>query len=172
MSACIIPVAPNFQDPPSPPDPPPYLSNPNPKNFNDIVSVPVPAGQTFSATVKDPDVEAKLNYRWVLDYPPFIRDVTLTGNQGSITAPPDGQPINMPLSQPIDCNFVNTTLAPSDGKHQLELIVANRTFSTSPALTPDDQLDSIDDSTGSVVRATWTIVISCPATTSTTSGSP
>ena len=54
MSACIIPVAPSFQDPPSTPDSPPYLSNFSPKNFNDIVTVPVPAGQVFSATVSDP----------------------------------------------------------------------------------------------------------------------
>lgn len=168
MSACIIPVAPNFQDPPSPPDSPPYLYNFQPQNFGEIVTVPVKDAKPFSANVRDLNVGETINYRWVVDYPPFITGVTLSGNQDSIT-PLAGQSIDTQLPQPITCPFLNTVVAPSDGKHQLELIVANRTFSPPDGLTPDNVLDSIDDPTGFVVRASWTFVISCPAITSTTS---
>ena len=106
----------------------------------------------------------------MVDYPPFITGVTLIGNQGSISPLPNGQTIDMPLSQLITCPGLNTVVAPSDGKFQLELIVADRPFSTAPGLSPDTVLDSIDDPTGFVVRASWTFVISCPATTSSTSG--
>jgi hypothetical protein len=169
MSACIIPVAPNFQDPPSTPDSPPYLYNPQPNNFGEIVTVPVKNAKPFSANVRDPNVEDTLSYLWVVDYPPFITGVTLSGNQGSIYPLPNGQPIDMQLPQLITCPFLNTVVAPSDGKHQLELIVANRQFSPPDGLSPDNVLDSIDDPTGFVVRASWTFVISCPALTSSTS---
>lgn len=171
MSACIIPVAPNFQDPPSTPDSPPYLSNFSPSNFNDVVTVPVPAGQVFSATVSDPDIGDMLDVRWVVDYPPFT-NATRLGNQMMISRSSNGQPIDQQVSQTVDCNLINSAAPPSDGKHRLELIVANRQFSTASTLTPDDVLDSIDDPNGFVVRAAWTIVISCPATVSPTSGSP
>ena len=75
----------------------------------------------------------------------------------------------MPLPQLITCPRLSTVAVPSDGKYQIELIVADRTFSTSPELSSDSFLDSIDDPTGFVVRASWTFVISCPAITSSTS---
>jgi hypothetical protein len=171
MSACITPVAPNFQDPPSTPDSPPYLSDFSPKNFNDVVTVPVPAGEVFSATVSDPDIGDTLNVRWVVDYPPYT-NATRLGNQMPISPSSNGQPINQQVSQTVYCNLINSAVPPSDGKHQLELIVADRAFSTLSTLTPDNVLDSIDDSSGFVVRAAWTIVISCQATTSSTSSSP
>lgn len=114
MSACIIPVAPSFQDPPSTPDSPPYLSNFSPKNFNDIVTVPVPAGQVFSATVSDPDVSDPLNVRWVVDYPPFT-NATRLGNQTTISPGPNGQPINQTVSQTVDCNLINPAVPPPTG---------------------------------------------------------
>jgi hypothetical protein len=173
MSACIIPVAPNFQDPPSVPDAPPYLSNfqanSQATNVGEIVTIPGAGQVTFSANVTDNDVGHPLRYLWTLDYPPFKNGVTKLLNQGDVTPPLDGQPIKMQLTQIVDCNFIGR---PSEGAHQLELIVADRDFSKAPDLTADNVLDSIDDPTGFVVRASWTIVASCSAIASSTSGAP
>ena len=163
MSACIIPVAPDFHDPPSDPDSPPYIYNPQPQNFFTIVTVPVPAGQSFSANVTDPNVGDTLQYRWVVDYPPFMQNVTRPGNLQTILPTADGQPINQTVTpQQIDCLHVDTAFS----THQLELIVTDGAFipASDPTLTPSDVLDSIDPSRGGfVVRAGWTVVISCPA---------
>ena len=170
MSACIIPVAPNFQDPPSAPNAPPYLSNfqanSQPTNVGEIVTIPGTGQVTFSANVTDIDVGETLSYLWVLDYPPFKgNNVTKLGNQGSILPRLDGQPItNMPLTQLVECNFIGR---PSEGAHQLELIVADREFSKDPNLSADNILDSLPPgSDGFVVRAPWTIVASCSAVAS------
>jgi hypothetical protein len=172
MSACIIPAAPNFQDPPSVPDSPPYLSGFQPNNPGEIVTIlPEAPGKDpqmqFSANVTDIDLGDTLYFQWVLDYPPFQNGVTNLGNQGKITPRLDGQAINTSLPELITCNFVGR---PSDCTHQLELIVADRPFSTSPQLNTDNVLDSIDDPDGFVVRANWTIAISCSAIAS--SGAP
>ena len=172
MSACIIPVAPDFQDPPSAPNAPPYLSNfqanSQPTNVGEIVTIPGAGQVTFSANVTDIDGDP-LYYLWVLDYPPFKGNgVTKLGNQGTVPRL-DGQPItNMSLTQLVDCNFVGR---PSEGAHQLELIVADRRFSTASDLTADNILDSLPEgSDGFVVRASWTIVASCSALASSASG--
>ena len=169
MSACVIPVAPNFQDPPSAPNAPPSILNPSPIR-NSVVTVPVPAGLTFSANVTDQNVGDFLYYRWAVDYPPFTSSTRQVPYQ-KISPRSDGEPINQPVSLQVDCILINSTPS-SDGKHRLELIVADRLFSTSPALTADNLLDSIDDPTGFVVPATWTVVISCPATAAPPPGSP
>jgi|tagenome__1003787_1003787.scaffolds.fasta_scaffold20891894_2 hypothetical protein len=170
MSACIIPVAPNFQDPPSVPDAPPYLFNFQPASPGNIVTIPGADVVTFSANVTDIDVGDKLYYRWVLNYPPFKDGVTKPLNAGDISPLLDGRPINMPLPQMISCTYIGR---PSEGAHQLELIVADRAFSNAADLKAENLLDSLpEDSPGFVVRATWTIVASCSAVASTASGAP
>jgi hypothetical protein len=173
MSACIIPVAPNFQDPPSTPDSPPYLSNFQPSD-NAIVTVPVPDGLVFSANVTDPDLGDTLQVRWAVDYPPYAIGNTVD-DQTPISPSANGQPINAPVTEKVNCVFVNSSTPSTEGTHRLELIVADRTFSDPSTQRPDQALESIDDKTGFVVRASWTFVISCPAlmaSTSSVSGSP
>jgi hypothetical protein len=172
MSACIIPVAPNFQDPPSTPDSPPYLSNFQP-NAGSIVTVPVPDGLVFSANVTDPDLGDTLQVRWAVDYPPYTIGNTVD-DQAPILPSANGQPINSLVSENVNCVFVNGSTPSTEGTHRLELIVANRKFSDPSTQPPDQALDSIDEA-GFVVRASWTFVISCPAlmaSTSSVSGSP
>jgi len=171
MSACIIPVAPNFQDQPSVPNSPPYLSGYQPKPPGEIYTIlPDKPGDdpqaTFSANVSDINGDT-LQYLWVLDYPPFKNGVTKLGNQGNITSP-DGLATYAPIPFLVTCNFVGR---PSDGTHQLELIVADRALSTSPTLTADNVLDTLEDPNdgGFVVRANWLINISCSAVASSTS---
>jgi len=173
MSACIIPVTPNFQDPPSVPASPPYLFNFEPQNFGGVVTVPVPAGKTFSANVSDEDLSAELHVRWVVDYPPFVDGVTyFPGQTTTISRSANGQTINQVITQAIDCSWITQPLTST---HQLELIVADRELleSSTFGLMADNKLDSTDPKNpGHVVRAFWNISISCPATTTSSSSSP
>ena len=170
MSACIIPVAPNFQDPPSVPDTVPYLSGFVPTSVEIITFVP--PSMPFSAIVTDQNVNARLRYRWAIDYPPFVAGVTAFTDQMEISPSLDGQPIKKQVTEPVTCDLVMNV----SGTHRVELIVADRDFkdSSTPGLTTDNQLDSIIDpaGTGHVVRGAWTVVMSCPVTTTSSASSP
>jgi hypothetical protein len=164
MSACIIPVAPNFQDPPPPPESGPRVSNYNPL-LNQVVTVPDPLhqGQTFSVSVIDPDVKATIYSRWVVDYPPYGNN-TRYSNLGQIPPPIDGKPISHSVAVTVTCGLLNVTVAPAYGIHQLELVIADGPFSDDP-----QSLDSTIDSTNAISQVPWSFVISCPAPSSSAS---
>ncbi len=158
MSACIIPVAPNFQDPPSPPDSPPYFSGFSPMP-GPVVTVPDPdgQGQVFSASVTDQDVNATIFARWIIDYPPYGSN-TRYADIGPFTPPTDGVPIGHPVSQAVTCGLLNSTMAPPNGIHLFEFVVADR-----PLSNDLQNLEATNDGTGIPVLANWTFVISCQA---------
>jgi hypothetical protein len=173
MSACIIPVAPNFQDPPSVPDPGPYLTGYTPAN-GEIVAYTPPA-TTFKAIVTDQNVNTSLYVRWMFDYPPATATTQilpfLPGQMEEIKPGPDGQPIKQELSQEIRCD----QLQYPNGLHQVELIVADLGFKDSSMVDPaDTRFDTLMDSdrTGHIQYANWTIVMSCMAPTATGTSSP
>jgi len=172
MSACIIPVAPDFQDPPSVPTSGPTLSGFSPGNFGELVTVPVPQGLLFSANVTDLDPRATLRIRWLVDYPPDS-DATTLVELGSITPSADGLTIKqqaITTQTPVDCGWIKQPLTST---HQLELVVADSDFldSSNSNLPADKKLDSARDPTG-VAYAFWNIVISCPASTTSDTSSP
>jgi hypothetical protein len=161
MSACIIPVAPNFQDPPPTPHASLYLSDFMPVNGS-VSSIADPnQGQSFSAHVSDEQVGATLYVRWAVNYPPSpdapqARLLTDT----MISPHPDGTPIDQPVPpQPIECLLLQSTTPPADGRYRLELIVADSPLSNDPSA-----LDAFADpnDSGLVVRGDWTFIINCP----------
>jgi hypothetical protein len=170
MSACIIPVAPNFQDPPSVPDSGPFLSGFSPKSFGELVTVPVPGGQVFSANVTDQNVIATLFVRWAVDYPPLTDGVTYSQDQAPIQPSSDRQVKTTTITQLIDCSWIRQ---PVTSTHQVELIVADSDFvdSSTFGLPADRKLDTTRDPNGLVAYALWPIVISCPASTTSNTSS-
>lgn len=160
MSACIIPVAPEFQDPPPNPTAPPYLTNPS-QPFGGLVTVPTlppPAiGQAmFTVEVMDSQMGVTLYYRWALDYPPFTGFTRTPGLEPPIQPPSTGGPIDSPVSYNLDCS-----LNPDPGagsQHTFVLIVADRPF-----LNAAGDLTALDDAagTGHVVTAFWNVNMSC-----------
>jgi hypothetical protein len=173
MSACIIPVAPNFQDPPSPPDSPPFLSDlmPHPGSVSSVMD-PINVGATFSGNVTDQTIGVTLHVRWALNFPPTPgAPPTQVLNDRPLSPPQDGQPIvDQSVEQTVKCNLLTSSMPPSDGRYALELIVADSPLSNDPTLPADQLLDP--NSNGSVVRADWTLIMNCPAISSPTSASP
>jgi len=165
MSACIIPVAPNFQDPPSVPDSPPYVSSVMP-TYGEVASFP--ATSTFQVVVTDLNLNATIFYRWVVDYPPFVAGVTWFNPDLDGTTRPrlDGTTIRETLTWDLTCKMVNFV----SGTHQVELIVADGPFRNSMGLSADVELDTTVDPMRHVVPIAWTVNMSCPA--GTTSSTP
>jgi hypothetical protein len=144
MSACIIPVAPNFQDPPSQPDSVPYLQTVFPTPiFNSIFTLQVPTA-TYEVYVSDPDPGvATLYYQWVFDYPPVGATAPRLANSG-MNSPP------FKLDQDVSCKRVDAT-TPST-THRLELFVATGSFDSSAAT-----YGTTVDPNAFVVSGGWTI---------------
>jgi hypothetical protein len=158
MSACIIPVGPDFQDPPPQPGSPPSISATAQYPFGSINTFQPPAtGQLppqFSANVTESDVGVPVYYRWIFDFPPWSSS-TQKGNDLPISAHVDGTPINQTVYQPIDCSSIGLTSRPSNGEHRLELAVSESSFEGIP------NLDTPMDGTQPAIQ-NWIIVISCP----------
>jgi hypothetical protein len=156
--SCIIPVAPEFQDPPAVPDSPPYLHDFAPFNIGSIVSVDGVKGQDFSAFVGDQNPDQILYFEWLFDYPPQLQNRNQYGNTGMIPARIPGQP-DPKETQTVKCAFVDASSGSSS--HRVELAVATERFASPTGLPADQALDSIPDSNGFVVRAFWEIDMPC-----------
>lgn len=148
MSACVVPVAPNFQDPIGEPNVPPYIVSAIPS----VGAVAAPT-QMFQVTVTDQNVGDTLNYQWLIDYPPYTLD-TRPGDIGSIAPSADGtqQRVTKPLLR-LPCSYNPAPKA----VHQLQFILADRELDQSNSMVPDALPPKSD---GFVVRASWTF--SCP----------
>jgi hypothetical protein len=154
MSACIIPLGPDFQDPSASANYAPYFESAIP-DFNSIVT---PPQLTFTLTVTDPNLGDNLYVEWFADYP--------GANYRSVPAPltfphsMNNQPLHQPVTATIDC--IADHLAPTnDGEHRIEVIVADRPF-VDP-VPPETRLDLVQDP-GFVVRGSWILEqLSCPS---------
>ena len=152
MSACIIPVAPEFQPPTASPNYAPILESATP-DFGSLVTIPTML--PFQVNATDPNLDDSLYFRWFVDYPPNTANTTHEiGDDGEVPHPVNGTAIKALIKVTVDCL---EGLAPTPNSlHQLELLVADRAFLPSPSI---DQVLS----PGFVVRANWTFQINCPS---------
>jgi hypothetical protein len=145
MSACVVPVAPTFQDPIGEPNVPPFIVSATPE-INTF------APSEVQVTVTDQNVGDYLYYQWVVDYPAYSAN---TRDQGILQISPSVNGSQLRVTKGISPCILNpvATIA----VHQLEFILADREFDQSNSMV----LDALPpESDGFVVRATWTF--SCP----------
>ena len=147
MSACVVPVAPNFQDPPvSEPNIAPYMVTATP-DFGSYVAIG--NTQDFMVTVTDQNVGDDLSFQWVVDYPPYTENTRL-GTAGFSPHSVNGTPqMALTKQEPPPCGL---NLEPTIAVHQLELIAADREFDQ----TDPKVLNALKGSDGLVVHANWT----------------
>jgi len=152
MSACVVPVAPSFQDPVGQPNVPPYIVNAMPPSGSFFSSKPTDDSAVL-LTVTDQNVGDHLYYHWVIDYPPYSGS---TRNQlvQIISPSANGTQLSASIILPTPCAL---TLAPTVAIHQLAFILADRPFDQSNPMVFDALLPGSD---GFVVYANWTF--SCP----------
>jgi hypothetical protein len=156
MSACIVPDAPQFQDPPDPPQSVPYISSATPALGS---FVPIPSGKAhFAVQVTDPDTTVTLHYRWVFDYPPFS-STTRPIPESTMPTSVNGTPFAFDLG----CLTINPASG-SNSSVNFELIVADRQFleQPPPGTDPNHILDLTDPAGGHVVIASWSVLMPCP----------
>jgi hypothetical protein len=118
-TACILPVAPEFQDPPKAPNYAPFFVSFDPFAETPVTQVPL----TFSVLLADPNPQDTLHVRWAADYPPFVqtRSRLLVDEQ---TIMPGAVPqASYPLPALDSCKVFA-----SGGDHRLVVIVSDRPF--------------------------------------------
>jgi len=149
--ACVIPVVPEFKDPPEAKNRPPQIVTVNPA-LGDTVTRRDP---TFTIKFNDPNGD-KLFVRWIADYPPFgpnRRFIT-----GILEFPPsaDGTPLDAQSSVGVSCG--EPGLVSTISLHKIMAIVADRPF-VSTSMT-NDLMKATDD--GLTVSAWWLFAADCP----------
>jgi hypothetical protein len=121
MSACIIPLGPEFRDPPGSPNASPIISSPRPEIGW------VSTQSTFEISVEDPNVEDTLYLRWIVDYPPFTLGTTVVLPIERIDPALDGRPRPEPELRNKTFACVGVRPLPT---HQIMVIVSDREFLT------------------------------------------
>lgn len=167
MSACVVPVAPSFQDPPPTLEAPPYIASSDPE-INSAVTVLPGGSANFAVELTDVTPNATIYYTWALDYPPYDPVNTRSGGPTIPVGPSvDGRPTDGTVSFTLNCS----TVVPSPGtgpQHMFSLLVADRSFSTMPG-----RFGQIDDQTGHLLSAAiWFVNYSCQATGTSGTGAP
>jgi len=145
MSACIIPVAPNFQDPVSSPEAAPWIHDPSPYDFGQTISVSAGRPANITARVTDLNGSDLLYQKWLVN-PPF-------SGQTLPTTTLKNEPIQSSLGEAqilIEC--IGDTWMTNPMPQLLQLIVADGPF-TGPG-------DAVDPPTERSY-ADWILVLQC-----------
>jgi hypothetical protein len=152
MSACVLPVAPEFQDPPTTSNYAPYFQAPPIPDLGSEVTTP-----SFEVLVTDPNIGDDLYARWIVDYPPYS-DNTRSFTQPKVAHRTDGLPLSQDFLFTPNC--VDNSLAKL-ARHQIMLVVADRDFSKQmPGSVQAVDLTRIPVE-GRKVIGTWTLDMEC-----------
>ena len=136
VTSCVLPIGPEFQDPPPVPNYQPYFVAYEPYGATNFTILSVPTA--FEIDVSDPNTGDKLAVRWVANYPPYTPNATKLLAQSNPTPipipdPPDSLPILRVMSPVLTCDMF-----PVSTEKTLVAIVSDRDF-----LKDDVQFDPV-----------------------------
>jgi hypothetical protein len=155
MSACILPIGPDFQDPLSAPNSAPMILGASPQAGFVVTGSPT-GMSSFHVTVLDLNGEDDLHVRWLADYPPKQDATRIVVSDRVVAHSPDNQPVTQDVSQDIGCSNL---LAPGLTQHQIMVLIADRAYE-SVAFNTDNLTNLIDDK-GYVTSVSWTLSLEC-----------
>jgi hypothetical protein len=142
MSACIIPIGPEFQDPPGAPNAPPQILDPDP-TWGAEVAATTAALKTFQFNVTDANAADVLYIKWI------VEGFAVRSDTSMLT--PDNR--GMRLTKLVTCNdIINKALS----RHPVMAVVADRKF-----IEGDPDLMRVEDQ-GIATPITWTLNLTCP----------
>ncbi len=155
MSACVLPIAPEFQDPPTSANYAPYFQTVMPDLGSEITQ------PSFDVVVTDPNIGDSLYARWIVDYPPY-GDNTRLFNQPKVAPNPDGTPLLHDYVFKPTCVLNLAKIA----RHQIMLVVADRDFAEQLPMQAYDLTRLVapaggGPSEGREVIGTWTLDMEC-----------
>jgi hypothetical protein len=147
---CVIPVAPQFDDPEV--NYPPYVITSSP-SVGDIFT---PEQRDITAALSDHNVHDNLSIRFLVDYP---GSDTNTGHLFfQIRLPPSGVADRGSVKVRPDCKQIGLAM----GLHRLMMSVSDREYLDAPAgdsVDPEAPLDSVPDDANRI-RVMW--LLNCP----------
>lgn len=149
-SACVLPIGPQFEDPPG--NTSPFLASSNPT----LGSVLTGTSPVIEVVVGDDNLSDALIGRWFIDYPPFDEAVTRMVNEFRL--PPTGKTERGKVLFAPNC--AEDQIAPGMASHRISLSVADRPFLPEEQSPPSLRLDSVPEE-GFVLRATWILNLTC-----------
>lgn len=149
---CVIPLAPDFEDPEA--NFPPYMVSSIPAS-GEVVTVGN-ATPAFMVTLGDPNVGDTLYVKWLFDYPKWDETYSRVGL--SYPIPPSPNREVQRTSQHFQPSCADHNIARGITEHRLTLAVADRPFllPEDPAAPSDYRLDAVGEGTF-LLRATWII---------------
>ena len=150
LQACVIPLGPDFQDPPAQRNFPPQILKATPQQLTEVTDTK----PTFTVTVTDPNVGDDLFIRWFSDFPG-------TPNTLRRLVPPEGSIIRANGTQRISTVSLSPTcsadlIARGFSLHTIVVMIGDRDF----ADLPDDRTQLVDGS--HAVLAAWLLNLDCP----------
>ena len=119
LSACIIPLAPEFEPPER--NMSPYIVNTSPAQGSFVSE-----NEEIAVTLADPNLGDTLYFRWVFNYPPYVELITRAAVEDSIVAPLTGSPIRARVVT-IKPSCVRDLVA-GISPHRAMLLVSDRPF--------------------------------------------
>ena len=147
MSGCIIPVAPDFQDPLGSPNYAPELFSANPP-FGSVTPLTAPVGGGFSFLAIDRNVTDSLFVNWVVDE--YMTPSLIQNDQAAPSVNGTLQP-HM-FSVQVSCYRLPSMTTASI--HTLEAIVADGDF-------VPGTLDKTQESDRKITRGDWFFTLTC-----------
>jgi hypothetical protein len=153
---CVIPVAPQFDDPET--NYPPYLVSSTPGEGDTLTLISADQPRDLSVTLSDQNLNDALYVRWLVDYPKSEGRLIREYNY-----PPPATNRMADRSQlRYQFTCANLGVSPGIGPHTLVMAVADRPyldeFSGQP-VDPEAPLDSVGGE-GNRIRIVWTVI--CP----------
>jgi hypothetical protein len=144
LPACVIPLGPDFTDPPAAQNLPPHIVSANPDQGM-LVTVPT----TFRVWVTDPNPGDTLYDRWYADFPPLQANTRpIVGDFPTVQPRADGAVQTFQLQAEIDCNSL---LAPGIDQHTVTVVISDLA-----APGPTTPFDGNHE-----VVATWSLLLQC-----------
>ncbi len=147
LSGCVVPVGPEWSDPQS--NYPPTIHTANPP-IGSVLGGDPDAGApgTVEVVLADQNTEDTLYVRWIIDYPPFVDNVSHVAL--SLALPGGDQILRPSISYAPNCS--DDKISRDLPSHRLLLAVTDRPFA-----------GDLDSPSGDyLVEGSWDFLLTCP----------
>jgi hypothetical protein len=153
LSACVLPIAPEFEDPPAAQNFAPQIVDTVPINGSPVSTT------TFRVVFTDPNIADTLWVRWIADFPPHTTNSRLLIER---QFPPSQTQTGVPLPQEDEFTVgcVTHSLAKT-AQHQIMAIVADRQFRSPEEQIPLDRRLSAVPPDALTNEAHWILNLDC-----------
>lgn len=154
-SGCVIPIAPEFEDPEV--NYPPYVVRTDPR-AGEIITPPPGEQAEIEVTLGDPNVRDPLYVRWVFDYPKYDPSVSRLAQEFTLPPAPNGGQERGRFRIAPSCSVHGIALGASP--HRLMMIASDRPF-VKAEMAPEENRYDTPSPGGYVVRAMWILNLEC-----------